>query len=258
MKFSTLLTLFLFSLSVYSQSINSYLNSEERTDFRSEKLVEEVKIDQLFYNSSGIETKIEVISYNFQNKDIISNRYDENKILKQRLTRLYDATGTRIISTRLDNWHSLIGHFYDTKYYYYDTNGFLSKIFEKDSNNNIIRQTFIINNEKGNPLELSIVEGDQIIAKETAEYNYEQNEVVIKYFTGSDELLNTDLRRISYTERESNDIINEYGDIVKTNAYQNNIKYDKYGNWIKKVYFKIENGKLVKKTQQVRSIKYRK
>ena len=52
------------------------------------------------------------------------------------------------------------------------------------------------------------------------------------------------------------DIVNEYGDVIKSSTYQMEIKYDKFGNWIKEKYSVIRNGKLTKQSKTTRIIKY--
>jgi hypothetical protein len=94
--------------------------------------------------------------------------------------------------------------------------------------------------------------------RETAAYDYEKNDVIIKYYNKENVLVNSVNYKIEYSKSEPGDVVNEYGDIVKSAKYENTIKYDKFGNWIKKVYSVLENGKLVKKSETVRFIKYRK
>lgn len=253
-----ILILIFFNYNTYSQSIMTVLNFGKKNNFLSTKLVSETTTETTFYNSNSIEKQKDITIYNEHNNVTIENRYDENNNIKQRLTRLYDSTGVRSLGRKLENWHPLLGYTYETTYHQYDSNGFLNGFIEKDQNNNIIRETTIINNDKGYPILLQIFVRNELQGKETAEYNYEKNEVSIKYFNKNQELVNSVNSKIEFTKSMPGDILNEYGDIVKSAKYEMKIKYDKFGNWLKKVYFVIENNKLVKKSETTRIIKYRK
>jgi len=243
---------------IYSQSILTALNFGKKKEFNSEKLVLETTTQTIFYNTNSIEKTKDVTIYNENNKVTSEFRYDESGNLKQRLTRIYDSTGTRSLARKLENWHPILGHFYETAFHGYDDKGFLNSIIEKDQNGKIIRQTDIINNDNGSPIELTVLVGNQIQGKETAEYDYQKNEAIIKYFNKNDELINSETSKIEFSKSQPGDIVNEYGDVIKSTKFEMEIKYDKFGNWIKKVYSSIVNGKLVKKSESTRVIKYRK
>lgn len=251
-----LIILFFVNLNLFSQSILTALNFGKNEEFHSNKLVAETVTQTTFYNSTNIEKKKYVTTFNQQNKITSELRYDEEGNLKQRLTRMYDSTGTRSLARRLENWHPLLGHFYETAYHEYDSRGFLIRIIDKDQNNKIICETNINNNDYGNPTELTVIVGNQTQGKEIAEYNYEKNEVIIKYFNKEGELINSDVSKIEFTKGKPGDILNEYGDVIKSSDFEMKIKYDKNGNWIKKIYSVIKNGKLIKKSESIRKIKY--
>lgn len=258
MRKSFLTILILASLTCQGQSIQSYLNYGKTTDFRSIKLVLESTTQITFYNANNIEKKKEITSYNDHNNSVVELRYNEDTTLKQRLIRTYDSTGVRCLVTTFENWHPILGHRVETTFNEYDAKGTLNTITKKGPRNNIIRQTKIINNEKGNPIELTMYFENQIQGKEIASYNYEKNEVTISYFNSHNEIINTQTVTIESNKSQEGDIVNENGDIIKSKNYQKEIKYDKYGNWIKEVYSVIKNGKKIKKSESTRSIKYRK
>ena len=233
------------------------LNFGKSNDFHSDKLVAETTTLLTFYNSENIEKKKEVATYNERNKKTSEFRYNESNILEQRLTRMYDSTGIRSIARRLDNYHPLLGRTSSTAYHGYDSNGFLNRIIEKDQSGSVIRQTEIVNNEKGYPMELKLFVGNQLFGIETAEYDYETNEVLINYFNNEEEFMYSEKSKISAAKNEPEDILNEFGDVIKSATYEMKIKYDKYGNWVRKMYFQIINGKLIKKSDFTRTIKYR-
>jgi hypothetical protein len=257
-KKSLLITLILVNYNIYAQSIMTALNFGKKNDFHSDKLVTETTTQTTFYNSKNIEKKKDITTYNYQNKVTVENRYDENDNLKQRLTRIYDNTGVRSLARKLENWHPILGYFFEIAYHSYDSNEILNTIIEKNQNGNNIRQTDIINNEQGYPIELTIFVENQIQGKETAEYNNEKNEVTIYYFNKKSELINSETVKIDSANIQSGDIVNKFGDITKSAKYEMEIEYDKYGNWIRKIYSTITNGLLTKKSESTRKIKYRK
>lgn len=258
MKQLLLAIIFFINYNIYSQSILTALNFGKKKEFNSEKLVLETTTQTTFYNTNSIEKKKDVTIYNEKNRVTSELRYDESGKLKQRLTRIYDSTGIRSLARKFENWHPSLGYFYETAFHGYDEKGFLNSVIEKDQNNKIIRQTNIINNDNGNPTELTVLVENQIQGKETAEYNYEQNEVTIKYFNKNGELVNSETSKIEFSRSKPGDIVNEYGDVIKSAKFEMKIKYDKFGNWIKKVYSSIVNGKVIKKSESIRVIKYRK
>lgn len=256
MRKLVLLALIFVNLNVYSQSILTALNFGKTDNFNSDKLVAETITNITFYNLKGIEKVKNITQFNNQNKVLLELRYDENNVLKQRLTRIYDSTGVRNIARKFENWHPLIGHTMEVTSYEYDINGFLTKVIDKNQNGNNIRQTNIVNNEKGHPIELTGLVRNLIIGKETAVYDYDKNEVSISYFNSLGELLSSQITKIESTKGENGDIINERGDIIQSSKYKVEIKYDKFGNWVRKVFFDVFQGKFLKSSEESRTIKY--
>jgi len=245
------------AINIYSQSTLTSLNFGKNNDFHSEKLVSETVTNRTFYNLSGtIEQTKEITSYNTQNNAIAELRYDENNNLKQRLTRIYDSTGTRCLARKFENWHRYLGQSIETAIYTYDSKGFLINASDKNQKGQIYRHTNFINNEKGDPIEIINFSGEEIIGKEKNEYDYDKNEVIIKYFNKNDELVSSQTSIIDSSKINPADIVNEYGDVIKSSTYQMEIKYDKFGNWIKEKYSVIRNGKLTKQSKTTRIIKY--
>lgn len=244
------------SLNTYSQSIMTALNFGKSNNFHSSKLVSETTTLIIFYNSKNVEKRKYLTYFNSHNKVTLELRYDEKDSLMQRLTRMYDNTGIRSTGRKLENWSPTIGHTSEIALHEYDSNGFLIKVIDKDQNGVIIRQTDIINNEKGYPIELTVSVGNEIQGKETAEYFYEKNEATIKFFNKKGELINTLTSKIEFAKAQPGDILNDYGDIIKTTTSETEFKYDKYGNWIKKLSFRVSGGELSKRSEEIRSIKY--
>lgn len=251
-------TIIIFSaINIYSQSTLTSLNFGKNNYFHSEKLVSETVTNRTFYNRSGtVEHTKEITSYNAQNNAIAELRYDENNNLKQRLTRIYDSTGTRCLARKFENWHRYLGHSIETAIYTYDSKGFLINASDKNQKGQIYRHTNFINNDKGDPIEIINFSGDDIIGKETNKYDYDKNEVITKYFNKNEELVSSQTSIIDSSKINPDDIVNEYGDIIKSTTYETEIKYDKFGNWIKEKHSVIRNGKLAKQSETTRTIKY--
>lgn len=255
-KFIFIIALFL-NVNIYSQSTLTSLSFGKDNDFHSTKLVSETTTNTTFYNSSGtIEQTKEITSYNSKNNLITEHRYDGNNNLKQRLTNVYDSTEIRCIGRKLENWHQYLGHTVEIASYNYDSKGFLVNVTDKDQNGKVFRTTDFNNNEKGDPIELVNYIGNEIVGKEINEYNYEKNEVFIKYFNKYDELTSSQTSTIDYSKSNPGDTLSEYGDIIKSPKYEMEIKYDKFGNWVKKKYSPIKNGKFTKQSETTRVIKY--
>ncbi|QDW20223.1 hypothetical protein [Flavobacterium sp. KBS0721] len=251
-----IIVLFL-NISIYSQSTLTSLNFGKNNNFHSTKLVSETVTNTTFYNSNNtIEKTKEITTYNSKNNVVIELRYDGDNNLKQRLTRVYDSTEIRCTARKFENWHRYLGHTIEIAFYNYDSKYYLINITDKDQNGKVFRKTDIINNEKGDPIELTGYVGDQILGKEKNKYNYEANEVIIEYYNNNDELITSQTTKIDSSKTDPEDIINEYGDIIKTAKYQMEIKYDKFGNWIKKKYSAFKNGQYIKQSETTRSIKY--
>lgn len=255
-KLIFIIALFL-NINIYSQSTLTSLNFGKDNNFHSTKLVSETTTNTTFYNSSGtIEYTKNITSYNAQNNVLTELRYDKSSSLKQRLTRAYDSTGIRCTGRKLENWHPYMGHTIEIATYNYDPKGCLINVTDKDQNGKIFRTTEFSNNEKGDPIELVNYIGNEIVGKEMNEYNYEKNEVIIKYFNKYDELISSQTSIIDSSKSNPGDTLSEYGDIIKSPKYEMEIKYDKFGNWIKKKYSPIKNGKFTKQSETTRVIKY--
>lgn len=258
MKQLYFILLFFFNINIYSQSTQTSLNFGKNNDFHSDKIVSETTTNRTFYNHSGtIERVKEVKSYNTRNNIITELRYDEDNNLKQRLTRIYDSTETRCLARKFENWHRYLGHSIETAIYTYDSKGFLINASDKNQKGQIYRQTNFINNDNGDPIEIINFNGEEIIGKEKNEYDYSKNEVIIKYFNKNDELVSSQTSTIDYSKVNPDDVIvNEHGDIIKSATYETEIKYDKFGNWIKEKHSVIRNSKLTKQSEASRTIKY--
>lgn len=99
-----LVIILIINYNIYSQSILTALNFGKKKEFNSEKLVLETTTQIIFYNTNSIEKTKDVTIYNENNKVTLELRYDESGNLKQRLTRIYDSTGTRSLARKLASY----------------------------------------------------------------------------------------------------------------------------------------------------------
>lgn len=261
MKIISILLFVLLSIvnNIYSQSIYSALHLDSDLDLRKDILVSQISTEITFYNQNNIERKREITSLNSKFKIVSELRYDSDGNLKERLTRMHDSTETKSTSSKIERWHPIIGYSSETAFYEYDHKGFLIKIATRNQDNKIIRETHIINNEKGNPIELKLKTDSNVhFGNEIAEYDYLKNSVTTKVLDKNGKSISTNKAKIDFTKKDENEIVNEYGEIIKSKDYEFEYKYDKNGNWIAQVRYKIVNGKRIKNAEFKRKIKYRK
>ena len=92
---------------------------------------------------------------------------------------------------------------------------------------------------------------------ETADYDFTKNKILISNINSNgSKLSHTD--KIDIQKKYPNDIINKFGDIIKTENIEYEYKYDKLNNWIEKTEYKIINGIRQKYSSIKRKIKYKK
>lgn len=259
MKLNFLILFLLYFGNIHSQSIFSALRHDDKLELRENIGVEEIVTEIKFYNKNGVEQKKEITSVNWQNRLVTELRYNSESILTARLIFLYDSTQTKSVSRKFETWHPIIGYSSETASYEYDKSGFLIKKIDKNSNGKISREIVIKNDERGNPIELKSIESNGIdYGKEIATYDYNNNIAEISVLDKYGNVLSKNTMKIDYSIKEKNDIINEFGDIIKNDDYEFEFKYDRNKNWIKQIRYKIVDGAKIKNAVFTREIKYRK
>ncbi len=187
-------------------------------------------------------------------------RFGEGDKLETRLTRSFDSTGTRSLQRKIEHWHPVIGYSSETATYEYDENGFMIKVTDRNKNNQIIRETFLKNNENGHPIELKLNTGNSnSYGTEIAEYDYPNNMVITKVLDDNGKIISKSKHKIDFSIKDlDNEEYDENGNLIKSDNYYYEYKYDKKLNWVKKTIYKTENGKLKKYQVLIRKIKYEK
>jgi len=248
------------SLESFSQSIFSALRHDDAIDLRTDSKVKELTKTTTFFNKSGTETKKDIIVVNHKNKITSELRYGENGKLETRLSRSFDSTGTRSLQRKIERWHPVIGYSSEIATYEYDENGFMIKITDRNKNNQIIRETFLKNNENGHPIELKLNTGNSnSYGTEIAEYDYPNNQAITKVLDDNGKVISESKHKIDFSIKGSdNSEYDENGNLLKSGKYEYEYKYDKKLNWKKKIMYKTENGKKRKYQVLTRKIKYAK
>jgi len=139
---------------------------------------------------------------------------------------------------------------------------------DKDANGNVIRQTNLVSNEKGHPIELSLFDGNgSSFGKETATYLYDKNKVVTSVVSNDGRVLSSDTVKISFTQANKfpldNEGYNASGDLTNwtrrsLNAtetiFEEEYSYDTFGNCTENKIFKVTvkgNGKRKRESDRI-------
>lgn len=258
LKLIILFLLTLISGLVQSQNIYSALQLNAEREYKTKRPKKIIETNT-FFNSSGKQIDKNIKTFDEVGMLLTEVRYDDNGTLKARLTYTND-TVHRIKLTRVFERWTQFGYSKETAFYSYDTNFILTGTTDKDANGNVIRQTNLVSNEKGHPIELSLFDGNgNSFGKETATYLYDKNKVVTSVISNDGRVLSSDTVKISFTEASKfpgeNEVYNVSGDL--TNWTRRNINgtetifeeeytYDSFGNCTENKIFKVTvkgNGK---------------
>lgn len=244
--------------SISAQSIYSALHHDDPYDVKQTIQVKEITTSIVFYNTSGTtEAKKEVTRFNDQNKIISEIRYDETGKMTDRLTWTYDQARIKSLSRKYERWMNALGYTYETAYYEYDNQGYLIQVIDKNPSGKMIRTSTIINDENGYPIELTLVtDSSNDFGKETAEYDFENNSVVITSKGVYGNVLSKRNDKIDFSKYGKGEFVNQYGDPLKLEDYVFTYEYDRSLNWVKQIRYRIVNNRQVKNAEFTRKIKY--
>lgn len=265
-KLTILFILTLLSGLVKSQNIYSalQLNAEREYKIRKPKKIVETNT---FFNSSGKQVDKNIKTFDNGGMLLTEERYDDNGTLKARLTYTNDTVHRIKLSRVFERW-TQFGHSKEIAFYTYDKNFFLIETTDKDANGNVIRQTNLICNEKGHPIELSLFDGNgNSFGKETATYLYDKNKVVTSVVSNDGGVLSSDTVKISFTEAskfpDSNEVYNTNGDLTNwtrqnlngsETIFEEEYAYDGFGNCTENKIFKVTvkgNGKRKRENDRI-------
>jgi hypothetical protein len=265
MKHGLLLLMWLLSASsILGQSIYTalHLNRPESVRISSGRAIIEISEENLFINSLGQEIKKtkKVLNRNFC--VLLEERFDDQGKRTERLTRKFDSLEQRTTSRKFERWNNILGYSVEIASYEYDSSGYLIKMTDKTSMGQIIQQAFLTNNNRGHPLKLELYDGNgNLYGTEEATYNYLTNKALTEVKNRNGIVISSDSTTIDFLKSKDiprqGFIFNEYGDMVSSEKYAYEYKYDDFGNWKVKMIFKIVNGKKKKDRVFKRKIKYR-
>ena len=242
---------------IFAQSISSAIhhNDSFKPDLRKHIRVKKIIQETIFFNSKGQEIEKTEIVLNDSNRIVTENRFNESYNRTTRLYVKYDSTQVRSISRRIDINQPYISNS-NTAYYEFDHNGFLIKITDKNKDVTF-RITTIVNNEKGDPIKLEVFENSIFYGGETAEYDYENNIVKTTYYDANGKVISVNTGIIDYTISDSKGLINDYGDLIESDLFKFEYKYDKKGNWKMQKRYMWKNNKWVKNAIFKRTLIYK-
>jgi len=234
-----------------SQNIYTALQLNQNREYKTKKPKKIVETNT-FYNTSGTQVDKNVKTFDEAGMLLIEERYDESGTLKARLTYTNDTTNRLKLTRTFERWNQF-GFSKETAFYNYDTNHFLISTTDKDANGNILRQSDLVCNAKGHPIQLSLFDGNgNSFGKEIATYLYDINKVVTAVVSNDGRTLSFDTIKISFkaasllpNEKEA---YNANGDLVNWTSrnfngeesfYEAEYSYDSFGNCIESRIYKV-------------------
>lgn len=245
-----------FTFICYGQSTNTAINHDKAYNVKPSPTVDEVKTEITFYNRNNTEFQKSITKLNSRRQILSEIRYDQEGNKTAMLVFNYDSLG-HSTSRRFDKWMRYIGHTYEIAYYQYDQSGFLVSVINRNEKNEVYMKTFIINDEKGNAIELRTFDGyGNEHGKETTTYDYDNNSYTVSYWKNNGDLISSTTSKIDFENQDSDNTYNPQGDIVKSKNSEYEYKYDKYGNWVKMICYNITDGQKIKTAVHKREIKY--
>lgn len=265
-KLTILFLLTLLSGLVKSQNIYSVLQLNAEREYktkRPEKIIE----TNTFFNTSGKQVDKNIKTFDNSGMLLTEERYDDNGILKARLTYTNDTTYRVKLTRAFERW-TKFGYSKETAFYTYDKNFFLIATTDKDANGKVICQTNLVCNDKGDPIELSLFDGNgNSFAKETATYLYDKNKVITSVISNDGAVLSSDTVKISFIEASkfptANEVYNTNGDLTNwtrqnlngsETIFEEEYTYDSFGNCTENKIFKVTvkgNGKRKRESDRI-------
>lgn len=194
--------------------------------------------------------------------------YGDNDSLFARVTYVNDTVNRTKLSRVLEVW-ARNGLHQETSIYTYKASNILEGTTDLDANGNVIRRTKIICNDKGHPIELSLLDGNgKLFNKERATYFYNTNKVLRTVETSDGIILNSeDSSKISLKYQSNfpnkDEVFNSNGDLVRWKGknfidkdmdYEREYVYDESGNWIESKIFQLTSGTDGKPLRKIRQI----
>jgi hypothetical protein len=265
LKFLTLISITLAATATRSQNIYSALHLNEEREYKAgrPKTITDIKI---FYTKDGKTTEKSIKVFDDAGMILTEDRFDGNGTLTARLSYRNDTTRRLKLTTTIERW-AKYSHTREIAFYSYDSNNFLIRTTDKDGNGSIFQRSEIVNNEKGDPIELSVYKANgELYGKELANYFYGINKAVTSV-QNDGMILSTDTIKINFTAAHlypaATETYNEKGDVTNwvskgfngtETLYEEQYLYDAVGNSIEETIYNVvvtPKGKRKKKLDRV-------
>ena len=254
---------FLFYLTFLSslteaQNIFTALHLNENREYKTAKPKKIIEMNT-FYNPGGKQVDKNVKTFDAAGMILTEERFDQTGNLKARLTYSNDTAKKLTLTRTMERW-TPSGYSKETACYTYNGNNHLVGITDKDANGNIIRQTNLLINEKGHPIELVVLDQNgNSFGKETASYLYDKNKVITSVVANNGKIISTDTFKLSFVNAhlfpDNGETYNAHGDIIS--SVRRNINgtnkitaheylYDNFGNCVENKIYTVNargNGK---------------
>lgn len=255
MRIIILIILSLVSKEIFAQNIFTYLNYNEPFDVRSNFPIKEIVQVTTFFSSKG-DNEIVKSSYTLNNKNRMLTEWRVNETTGQSFnfenTYLYD---TLLIAKKSEVKHRSFPKEIRISHYILENSGNIAVIKTNLKGDTLERINFILNEQKL-PVLLKVNDGE--MGYETAEYDYFKNTVVTKVYDKNGNLKGGNQGIINRHEKSEDRTYDSFGNLIKNKNQVFELKYDKYGNWIKKIRFELKGNDKIERAVITRKITYRK
>lgn len=267
MRYLIFLIFLFYQLSCIGQTIQKFLVNDYRLN---DTTITEILETKTYFEKSGTSTYKRTHYYN--SKGFITKMVglDTEGKLSTRMSYEYDNFDN-LIEIKDEKWNHSIGYSLITTKFYFDSLDL--KEIETIGNEGKIESKSIVKTENGYPFKIASYNSDSsLIGYEIAEYNYDNNEVLIKVFNSQGIMIGKTIDLKLNLNNDSNFkvegvIKNDFGDITQELKpkclscdelliYKYEYKYDEQNNWISKISYRIIDGKTEKNLKIKRKIKY--
>jgi hypothetical protein len=225
-----------------AQNLYTALHLNDNHEYRFGKPKQIIE-ENTFYTPSYTHTEKNVKVFDSAGMLFSEERYNQEGILTAKLTYTNDATRHIILSRIFEQWLKY-GRTKEITVYKYNDQGFLISSTDSTGTGKLIDVAKTTNNSKGHPAELNLFNArNEPSGKETAEYNYDKNTVVITVFKNDGTKLSADTSKVnqdsSQNEALSYSIKSTNGSVT---LFESEYQYDSKGNWIEQKIYKVEPG----------------
>jgi hypothetical protein len=268
MKYVILLILLSHLSSCIGQTLQKFLVNDYRLN---DTTITEIVETKTYFEKSA--TSSYKRTYYYNTKGFITKMVglDTEGKLSTRMNYEYDNFDN-LIQIKDEKWNHSLGHSLITTNFHFNKLDLIE--IETIGNDGKIEDKSIVQTENGYPVKITTYNQDSsLIGYEIAEYNFDNNEVLIKVYNGQRTLIGkTIVLRLNLNNDKNfkveGVIKNEFGDITselkpkclscdELVTYKYVYKYDENKNWTSKVTYKEEGVSAERILKEKRKLKYR-